>query len=469
LLAAPVETTASPGPRTPSSAASPADWPDVPGYDILEVLGSGGMGVVYRARQRALGRLVALKMVRGDACPDHEQLQRFKREAEAVARLQHPNIVQIHDVGEHNGRPYFSMELLEGGSLRSRRGSVTPRESAEVVEALARAIHEAHCRGIVHRDLKPGNVLLTADGTPRVTDFGLARDLASESLLTPSGAVLGTPAHMAPEQAEGKAKEAGPAADIYALGAILYELLTGQPPFKGPTTPDILVQVLTRDPVPPRKRKPGVSRDLETICLKCLEKTAERRYLTARDLAEDLRRFLDGRPIEARPAPAWERGVKYVRRRPVLALSVAVAFVACLGLGAWGWEKRRADEHKRRVAAREEERLRADAERKQVKIEYFANLIRRRGVPEGVGRLSEVEASRRHSSFRFSRQDGRVAKVEVVNGMGCPSPNERLATIIAEINPAQREELKECAYKFEYSEGGNIKTEIASNRNGKKV
>jgi WD40 repeat protein/tRNA A-37 threonylcarbamoyl transferase component Bud32 len=326
------------GPALPNPAAARhfaaggERLPVVPGYEVLGGLGHGGMGVVYKARQTALKRVVALKMVLGRH-PAADDLARFRTEAEAIARLQHPNIVQVHEVGEHAGQPFFSLEYCGGGSLAEKlKGTPLPgRAAAAVVETLARAIQAAHDRQIVHRDLKPANVLLTEDGTPKVTDFGLAKKL-DEAGQTTAGAIMGTPSYMAPEQAGGKSGEVGPAADVYALGAILYECLTGRPPFKAATAAETVRQVLQEEPVAPRQVNPGVPRDLETVCLKCLQKDAGRRYATAREVAEDLRRFLADEPIQARPTPAWRRLARWTRRRPALATSVAVSLVALAGL-----------------------------------------------------------------------------------------------------------------------------------------
>jgi len=304
----------------------------VPGYEILEELGRGGMGVVYKARQKTLQRLVALKMIRGGASAGPEDLQRFRTEAEAVARLQHPNIVQIFEVDEHEGRPFFSLEFCPGGSLdRKLAGSpLPPEEAARLVETLAGAMQAAHQVNVIHRDLKPANVLLAADGTPKIADFGLAKKM-DEACQTQTGMVMGTPSYMAPEQAEGK-KAVGPAADVYALGAILYECLTGRPPFKAATLYDTMMQVMRQEPVPPRQLNAKVPLDLETICLKCLEKDPGRRYGSAQDLAEDLQRFWARKPIQARPAGALERAWRWCRRNPgVAVLVVAVAVTLLLG------------------------------------------------------------------------------------------------------------------------------------------
>ncbi|HEX5272457.1 MAG TPA: protein kinase, partial [Gemmataceae bacterium] len=314
-----------------------APGPAVPGYEILGVLGRGGMGVVYKARQTKLNRQVALKMIRAGGSAGEADLARFRVEAEAVARMQHPNIVQIYEVGETDGCPFFSLEYVDGGSLdRKLQGTPQPpRKAAEMMETLARAIDFAHQKGIVHRDLKPANVLMTADGRLKVTDFGLAKRFEDKDEgQTRTGAIMGTPSYMAPEQASGHTKDTGPAADVYSLGAILYDMLTGRPPFKGETVLDTLQQVQNLDPVRPRNLQPKVPADLETICLKALEKDAAKRYANARELADDLRRFLDGVPILARPSPAWERAWKWARRRPALAALAAVSALFVLSLTA---------------------------------------------------------------------------------------------------------------------------------------
>jgi tetratricopeptide (TPR) repeat protein len=313
----------------------------VGGYEILEELGRGGMGVVYKARQVQLDRLVALKML-GSASASRDDLVRFRTEAEAVARLSHPNIVPIYEVGEHDGLPFFSLEYLEGGSLDRRLGGkpLAAADAAALVETLARAAHFAHQRGIVHRDLKPANVLLAASG-PKITDFGLARRLDGSSRQTHAGEILGTPSYMAPEQAEGRVDAVGPHTDVWALGAILYECLAGSPPFDGPSVVETLQQVRRRDPAPLSggaghwwggRRGAWVSRDLETICLKCLQKEPQRRYASALDLADDLRLFLGGRPIGARPVGWTERAAKWARRRPtcVALLGVTAVLVVVL-------------------------------------------------------------------------------------------------------------------------------------------
>src|SRR3954454_14373732 len=269
-----------------------ANLPEIPGYDVEALLGRGGMGVVYKARYRRLNRLVALKMLLAGAHAGPTERARFQREAESVASLRHPNIVALHDVGDREGCPYFTMELLEGGSLaRALAGTPQPaRQAAAFLITLAEAVQAAHEAGIVHRDLKPANILLTADGTPKVADFGLARHFEGEAALTLSGTRMGTPSYMAPEQVVGKAGTIGPAADIYALGALLYEMLTGRPPFRGETASETERQLIHDEPVSPSRLNTKVPRDLETICLKCLSKEPGRRYDSAAALAVDLRR-----------------------------------------------------------------------------------------------------------------------------------------------------------------------------------
>ena len=317
-----------------------ADLPRIPGYEVEAILGRGGMGIVYKARHLRLNRFVALKMLIAGAYAGPHERARFQREAEAVASLRHANIVQVYDVGDHEGRPYFTMELLEGGSLaQALAGTPQPaRQAAALLATLAEAVQVAHQGGIVHRDLKPANILLTADGTPRIADFGLARHFDGEPALTLSGARIGTPSYMAPEQVIGKAGTIGPAADIYALGAVLYEMLTGRPPFRGETAAETERQVIAEEPVPPARLNPKVPRDLETICLKCLHKAPARRYATAAALAEDLERFQRDEPIAARPAGLLERAGKWVRRHPTPAAMLAASLLLVMMLvGASLW------------------------------------------------------------------------------------------------------------------------------------
>jgi serine/threonine protein kinase len=356
---------------TPTAVDEPThepatDRPAVPGYEILDRLAPGGMGVVYRARQVGLNRTVALKVIRagGDAGP--QERARFRVEAEAVAALSHPHIIQIYDYGEWDGRPYLVMEFAEGGSLAQRLGGrpTPPSEAAALVETLARAAHFVHDRGLIHRDLKPANVLLTDQGVPKLADFGLARRLGQDQGLTRTGAVLGTASYMAPEQAAGDRHALGPAADVYALGAILYECLTGRPPFRADTHELTVHQVLSEDPPPPTRLRPDVPAELEAICLKCLEKEPARRFASALALAEDLRRYQDGEPTSTRPfgplewharaarragyeiidvLEAGARGIVYKARHLALKRTVALEMIAARGrLDAAGLARLRA-------------------------------------------------------------------------------------------------------------------------------
>jgi serine/threonine protein kinase/Tfp pilus assembly protein PilF len=340
-------------PAESSTITSPSpELPVVTGYEILDVLGRGGMGVVYRARQCRLDRLVALKMIRDGELAGAEEQARFRTEAEAAARLQHPHIVQIFEVGEQAGRPFLSLEFVDGGSLAQQlAGNPQPaRQAAQLVTTLARAVHHAHQRHVIHRDLKPANILITRDGTPKITDFGLAKRLDVPTGPTLSGVPMGTPSYMAPEQAQGALEHIGPATDVYALGAVLYEMLTGRPPFRGASVLETLEQVREVEPVPPSRLQPKVPRDLETICLKCLQKEPGKRYGGAELLAEDLLRFLEGKPIVARPVRAWERGVKWARRRPaVAALLLALLLVLSGSVPGLTWLWLRADTERRRA------------------------------------------------------------------------------------------------------------------------
>ena len=342
-------------------------------YELLEVIARGGMGVVYTARQKSLNRIVAVKMLLSGQFAQPQFVQRFRAEAEVVAQLQHPNIVAIHEVGEHDGQPYFSMDCVEGKNLAQMISDFgfrisDFRQCARWLKTIAEAVHYAHQRGIIHRDLKPSNVLIDAFDQPRITDFGLAKRLNAEhrslvtdhskgagrsdqssvisdqlSDLTVSGQVLGSPNYLPPEQAEGRHGRVGPPSDIYSLGAILYHLLTGRPPFQAESLTTLLKQVVETEPVAPRLLNPGIPRDLETICLKCLEKDVPRRYPTAQELADELGRFLEDKPIQARPVGPAGKAWKWCRRRPALAgMSTALVLTVVLGLAGvlWQWQQR---------------------------------------------------------------------------------------------------------------------------------
>jgi tRNA A-37 threonylcarbamoyl transferase component Bud32 len=301
-------------------------------YELLERIGRGGMGVIYKARHVRIHRVVALKMIAVGELASEGELRRFHAEAEAAATLDHPNIVPIYEVGAHEGRPYFTMKLLEGGTLAEHieRFRGDGRSAAAMVATIARAVHYGHQRGVLHRDLKPANILLDAAGRPHVADFGVAKRLERESGLTETGVVIGTPRYMAPEQAEGRVKEITTAADGYSLGAILYELLTGDPPYDGATATEILEQAGAARPAPPTALNAGIHRDLEMICLKCLERDPALRYGSAAALAEDLDRYCEGEPILARPVGAVARALRAARRHPALTLGLAGSFALLL-------------------------------------------------------------------------------------------------------------------------------------------
>src|SRR5712691_3181460 len=387
----------------PDSRASPPPPPPSPrkpplkaigGYEIEGELGRGGMGVVYLARQIKLNRRVALKMLTGHYGPD--ELQRFLAEAETAAGLHHTNIAQIYEVGEHDGAPFFSMEYVEAGSLADRLRKEMPalRQSVQLLINVARALHFAHQSGVVHRDMKPGNVLLDPDGVPKVADFGIAKRLKEDTQLTVSGAVIGTPTYMAPEQAKGGSRHVGPAADIYSLGAILYEMLAGRPPFLPEDSETaITVRVLTEDPVSPAWHRPEIPRDLETICMKCLQKEPRARYASAAALAEDLRRFLDDETIVARPPTTVVRTIKWMRRHPWKFVTRALLFLFVVAgvLQLWQWEFY---QHQQ--------------------FEYASSIDYKFGGPVSVGSLTAAELMHRGSSLRFTRRGrwGPVVRVE---------------------------------------------------------
>jgi formylglycine-generating enzyme required for sulfatase activity len=438
------------------------------GYEILEEIGRGGMGVVFKARQPGLGRLVALKRIHAGRETRPESLARFRREADAVARLDHPNIVRIYEVGEQDGQPYLALEYVAGGTLRERLAGnpLVPAAAADLVETLARAIAHAHQAGIVHRDLKPANVLLQPLATkshedkegepkagssdpsfgdfsclsspflPKITDFGLAKLLDNEAAQTQTGDVLGTPAYMAPEQAAGPAHAVGRAADVYALGAILYEALTGRPPFQGATVLDTLEQVRTQEPVPPSRLQPKVPRDLETICLKCLQKEPAQRYRSALALADDLHRFRGGEPIVARPVGPLRRAVKWARRRPAVAgLLAALLAVTCLGLGLVLWQWREAVE----ALAREDQ---ARAGRAQAKVQALL-----KAAPQAVPAiLQDLESSQSEVLPRLRQlweQPGLAERERLRAGLGLLASDpaavkDRLyARMLADPDPAE--------------------------------
>lgn len=307
-------------------------------YALIEEIARGGMGVVYRAVQTRLNRAVAVKLIRSGELASDDEVQRFHAEARAAASLQHPNIVAIHEVGEHDGQHFFSMDLVEGVSLSEliRREPMPVHQAVEILQIIAGAIQYAHVQGTLHRDIKPSNILIDDDGRPHVTDFGLAKQATSDSDLTRTGEILGTPSYMPPEQAMGDVEKIAESSDVYSMGAVLYELLTGRPPFRASTAVDTLLLVRDAEVVSPRLLNVSVSRDLETICLKCLEKEPSRRYASAGDLAEDLRRFSEAETIQARPVGDLERTARWCRRNPKLTqLYGLVLATMCLVVFQW--------------------------------------------------------------------------------------------------------------------------------------
>jgi tetratricopeptide (TPR) repeat protein len=381
--------------------------PQLPGYDVEAMLGRGGMGIVYKARHLRLNRIVALKMLLAGAYAGAHERARFQREAEAVASLRHANIVQIYDVGDHDGCPYFTMELLEGGSLAQALAGtpLAARRAAGLLTTVAEAVHVAHQAGIVHRDLKPANILLTAEGTPKVVDFGLARHFDGEPTLSLSGARIGTPSYMAPEQVTGTVRAIGPATDIYALGALLYEMLTGRPPFRAETAAETERQVIAVEPVPPARLNPKVPRDLETICLKCLHKDPERRYADAGALAEDVRRFVEGRPIRARRISLLERAWRWCRRNPTgAALALAVVVLVGLSVGGALWIQRQQLERRMEAQLRRE-RARSAIER----VLGHQEDLRERGRWEDA-KLELAQAEMRLDDARSDELQRRLAR-----------------------------------------------------------
>ena len=427
------------------------------GYEIEGELGRGGMGVVYLARQVELNRLVALKMLTGHYGPD--ELQRFQEEAETAAGLNHTNIAHIYEVGEHDGAPFFSMEYVEAGSLadRLRKELPSPQDTAKLLISVARALHSAHQNGIVHRDMKPANVLLDPDGTPKITDFGIAKRLKDDSRLTRTGAVIGTPTYMAPEQAKGNSRHVGPAADVYSLGAILYEMLAGRPPFlpEDSETP-ITVRVLTEDPVSPAWHRTEIPRDLETICMKCLEKEPRNRYASAAGLAEDLRRYLDDESILAKPPSTASRSIKWVRRNPwkfVAAAAVLLLVVAGVArLVQWELYQR-------------------------PRLEYASRVDWVNGVLEPVEKISVENASKRAAYLRLTRRGrrGPIIKAEVLNARGNPAVLRRI--LLDEMIPIYIEGLagtqlyaearpESTSVEFLFDDNNNAQEATGRDRNG---
>jgi tetratricopeptide (TPR) repeat protein len=464
----------------------------VPGYELLGILGRGGMGIVYRARDLWLDRLVALKMMLASA--EATERSRFRSEALAVARLQHPNIVQIYEVGERDGLPYFALEYVEGGNLKERLGDtpVAADQAATLLEVVARAVHFAHQRGIIHRDLKPANILLApspkseirnpksekpsseaaannvrevsdfgfriSEFIPKIADFGLAKRLDQDSAQTRTGALVGTPSFMAPEQAVGKNQEIGPATDVYALGALLYTLLTGRPPFQGSTVFETLEQVRIQEPVPPTHLQPKVPRDLETICLKCLQKEPRKRYASAEAVADDLRCFLAGEPIRARPTPVSERVLKWVKRRPTAAALAAVTIVGAAGLigGAFLHQK-----HVLEAALRDQKRVAAQEKGAQ-------DLVVRSETAKGQGNLQQAKDFLGQALAKIGDEDSltelvariRASLAEVDRQLAERAARQDAVQTIQEFRPLHREAM----FQGTMFTGGDLPTSLEASR-----
>jgi serine/threonine protein kinase len=450
----------------PDHSANPPPPPPIPpkpplkafgGYEIEGELGRGGMGVVYLARQTELNRLVALKMLTGHYGPD--ELQRFLEEAETAAGLNHTNIAHVYEVGEHEGAPYFSMEYVEAGSLAEalRKELPAPRDAAQLLINVARALHVAHQNHVVHRDMKPANILLDPDGTPKITDFGIAKRLKEDTKLTRTGAVIGTPTYMAPEQARGDSRSVGPAADVYSLGAILYEMLAGRPPFLPEDSETaITVRVLTEDPVSPAWHRPGIPRDLETICMKCLEKEPRNRYASAAALAEDLRRYLDDESILAKPPNTVSKSIKWVRRNPWKFVAAATALLLFVGgltrLVQWELYQR-------------------------PRLEYASRVDWVNGGLEPVEKINEENASKRATYLRLTRRGrlGPIIKAEVLNARGNPAVLRRIS--LDEMIPIYTEGLvgaqlyaesrpESTTVEFMYDDDNNALEATGRDRNG---
>ncbi len=431
----------------PPSAAVPAfAKPQVAGYEIRGVLGVGGMGVVYKAWQPRLDRFVALKMIRAGASARPEDIVRFESEAKAVAAIEHANIVKIHDIGEHEGLPYFSLEYLAGGSLAQKIGGKPQPfdEAARIVEVLARAMNVAHEHKVVHRDLKPSNVLFAADGTIKITDFGLVKRLEDDSGHTRSGSILGTPSYMAPEQARGESQAVGPAADQYALGAILYELLTGRPPFQGTSVLDTLDMVRNKDPVPPSQLQTKIPRDVETICLKCLEKEVSRRYTSVLELAEDLRRFQAGETILARPVSEVERLGRWCYRNPWIALWSGAALF--LLLVVFGGSVAAAVTFGRQNVALDAARTLAEDKRKEAEAKEIkavaaaraANEQNRGAVEAHINMISLLQRQLRHVPVLKDLREGLLDKAS----KGLADAARAMAELRRDVNWAPADEEK---------------------------
>ena len=421
-------------------------------YELLGEIARGGMGIVYRARDRKLNRLVALKVTRGQLASGDEA-KRFQAEAEAAAKLDHPHIVPIYEVGESDGLSFFSMAFVEGQSLAQRvaAGPLPPRDAAALIRQVAEAVAYAHSRGVIHRDLKPGNIMLDAAGQPRVTDFGLAKRTDSDSSLTQAGQVMGTPSFMPPEQAQGKNEQVGPLADVYSLGATLYCLVTGRPPFHSANVVETLKQVVEREPAAPHLLNPAVDRDLDTICLKCLQKRPEKRYASATALAEDLHRYLDHRSILARPVGDVEKLTRWCRRNPLEAATLTgIVAISVLAFVLISWNYLRAeDARKEEATQRQEAQTREKAERWE---RYRANMV----AAGGAMQLHNISAARdaleaapdEHRNWEWHYFSHQLDTAQHVIRLGdriqviAISPDGTLAAVQPAVGPAQLWDLR---------------------------
>jgi serine/threonine protein kinase len=440
------------------------------GYEILEEVGRGALSAVYRARRHSDGQVVALKILSAAAVASHADRARFLAEARTLALFQHPNIVRILEVGESQGMPYFTLELMDRGSLATALGGspLPPRYAAELLLILCRAVQDAHSHGILHRDIKPGNVLLATPGeespgqphgdlarllgTPKLTDFGIAKQIGEDKKITHTGAVIGTPAYMAPEQAEGRTRQATRAVDIYALGAVLYECLTGKPPYEAPTVLETLDLVRNGDPVPPDRVNPELPAPLVTICLKAMAREPESRYPSAAAMAEDLSRFLADLPVLASREPGYSRAWRWARRHPAVTMlslglaSVSLALVTTLAVLG------------RRPPPPPPPR----------EVEYFCSVVRRHGKPEGVFRLSPDQLQRREVSFRFRYSGGRASQVEAIDRFGRLTASHSFAAFLERGDPS-RPWRREVRWEYQYDNDGNITRETALDRTGQTV